>query len=145
QVNDRGEMSMTSIYCGNSNIHHVRVRLTAADGSSAESPNSRDSYETTDGSEKIEKADYKLGEDGGVITFVGEHKGQNIRLEFVGDRTYTTNMLPADREAATEVYALQQVLAPMQRIRQEQEAVRVKLRFVEEKKKEEEKKENAGQ
>lgn len=54
QVNEQGIMSMTSIYCGASNIHHVGVKVTTPDGSFAETPTSKDSYETTDMNEKIE-------------------------------------------------------------------------------------------
>ena len=64
QVDENGVMSMTSIYCGAHNIHHVAVKVTAPDGSFAETPAAKDSYETTDLGEKIEKADFKLGEDG---------------------------------------------------------------------------------
>ena len=49
---------MTSIYCGAHNIHHVAVKVTAPDGSFAETPAAKDSYETTDLGEKIEKADF---------------------------------------------------------------------------------------
>ena len=63
QVNEQGVMTLTSIYCGPSNIHHVAVKVIAPDGSFAETPASNDSYETTDLGRKIEKADYKMGED----------------------------------------------------------------------------------
>ena len=74
QVDETGVMSMTSIYCGPHNIHHLAVKVTAPDGSFAETPASKDSYETTDLGEKIEKADYKLGEDGNVIAFLNLNK-----------------------------------------------------------------------
>ena len=61
QVDENGVMSMTSIYCGAHNIHHVAVKVTAPDGSFAETPAAKDSYETTDLGEKIEKADFKTG------------------------------------------------------------------------------------
>ena len=48
QVDENGVMSMTSIYCGAHNIHHVAVKVTAPDGSFAETPAAKDSYETTD-------------------------------------------------------------------------------------------------
>ena len=113
QVNEQGIMSMTSIYCGGNNIHHTAVKVSVSDGTSAESPRSRDSYETTDLDEKIEKADYKLGEDGGVIDFVNLNKDKNIRLEYIGDRKYTTTMTPADRQAAVGIYELAQILSSM--------------------------------
>ena len=84
QVDETGVMSMTSIYCGPHNIHHLAVKVTAPDGSFAETPASKDSYETTDLGEKIEKADYKLGEDGNVIAFLNLNKDKNIRVHYLG-------------------------------------------------------------
>ena len=61
QVDETGVMSMTSIYCGSGNIHHVGVKVIAPDGSFAETPASKDSYETTDMNEKIEKRTINWG------------------------------------------------------------------------------------
>ena len=116
QVDELGKMSMTSIYCGSGNIHHVGVKVIAPDGSFAETPASKDSYETTD-----MKADYKLGEDGNVIGFINFNKDKNIRVEFIGDRSYKTTMSPTDRQAAANVYELAQILSAMQEIKKEQE------------------------
>ena len=134
QVNEQGIMSMTSIYCGASNIHHVGVKVTTPDGSFAETPTSKDSYETTDMNEKIEKADYKLGEDGSVIEFLNLNKDKNIRVEFVGDRKYTTTMTSADRQAVAGVYELTQILSAMQQIKKEQEDANLKIGFINKKK-----------
>lgn len=134
QVNEQGIMSMTSIYCGSGNIHHASVKVIIPDGSFAETPTSKDSYETTDMNEKIEKADYKLGEDGGVIEFLSRNKDQNIRVEFVGDRTYKTTMSPTDRLAAASVYELAQILSAMQQIKKEQEEANLKIQFINKKK-----------
>ena len=134
QVNEQGIMSMTSIYCGGNNIHHTAVKVSVSDGTSAESPRSRDSYETTDLDEKIEKADYKLGEDGGVIDFVNLNKDKNIRLEYIGDRKYTTTMTPADRQAAVGIYELAQILSSMTQIKKEQEEANLKIGFINKKK-----------
>lgn len=38
QVDENGVMSMTSIYCGAHNIHHVAVKVTAPDGSLPKHP-----------------------------------------------------------------------------------------------------------
>ena len=134
QVDEIGVMSMTSIYCGVSNIHHVGVKVTTPDGSFAETPTSKDSYETTDMNEKIEKADYKLGEDGNVIGFINFNKDKNIRVEFIGDRSYKTTMSPTDRQAAANVYELAQILSAMQEIKKEQEAANLKIGFINKKK-----------
>ena len=134
QVNEQGIMSMTSIYCGASNIHHVGVKVTTPDGSFAETPTSKDSYETTDMNEKIEKADYKLGEDGSVIEFLNLNKDKNIRVEFIGDRRYTTTMSPTDRQAVAGVYELSKILSAMQQIKKEQEDANLKIGFINKKK-----------
>ena len=113
QVSEQGIMSMTSIYCGAGNIHHVGVKVMTPDGSFAETPTSKDSYETSDMNEKIEKADYKLGEDGNVIEFLNLNKDKNVRVEFIGDRRYTTTMSPTDRQAVAGVYELSKILSAM--------------------------------
>ena len=99
QVDENGVMSMTSIYCGAHNIHHVAVKVTAPDGSFAETPAAKDSYETTDLGEKIEKADFKLGEDGNVMGFLYLNKDKNIKVNYQGERPYSITMTAADRQA----------------------------------------------
>ena len=134
QVSEQGIMSMTSIYCGAGNIHHVGVKVMTPDGSFAETPTSKDSYETSDMNEKIEKADYKLGEDGNVIEFLNLNKDKNIRVEFIGDRRYTTTMSPTDRQAVAGVYELSKILSAMQQIKKEQEDANLKIGFINKKK-----------
>lgn len=140
QVDETGVMSMTSIYCGSYNIHHVAVKVTAPDGSFAETPASEDSYETTDLGEKIEKADYKLGEDGNVMGFLYLNKDKNIKVNYQGERPYSTNMTPADRQALASIYELTQLLSSMTEIRKNMEEANLKIEFVKKKMQERESK-----
>lgn len=130
QVDENGAMSMTSIYCGPYNIHHIAVKVTAPDGSFAETPASKDSYETTDLGEKIEKADYKIGEDGNVIGFLYLNKDKNIRVNYLGERSYTTTLTPNDRKAVGEVYELAQLLSSITEIKKNIEEANLKIEFV---------------
>lgn len=130
QVDETGVMSMISIYCGPHNIHHLAVKVTAPDGSFAETPASKDSYETTDLGEKIEKADYKLGEDGNVIAFLNLNKDKNIRVNYLGERSYATVMTPNDRKAVAAVYELAQLLSSITEIKREMEEANLKIEFV---------------
>lgn len=141
QVNETGQMSMTSIYCGPSNIHHVGVKVVAPDGSFAETPASKDSYETTDLGEKIEKADFKIGEDGNVIGFLYLNKDKNIKVNYQGERPYSTTMSPADRQALAGVYELSQILSSITQIKKEMEEANLKIEFVKRKIQERENKE----
>ena len=130
QVNEQGVMSMTSIYCGGSNLHHFAVKVIAPDGSFAETPASKDSYETTDLGEKIEKADYKMGADGNVMGFLYLNRDKNIKVEYIGDRKYTTTMTSADRQAHAGIYELSQLLSSIEQIKKEQEEANLKIQFV---------------
>ena len=141
QVDENGVMSMTSIYCGAHNIHHVAVNVTAPDGSFAETPAAKGSYETTDLGEKIEKADFKLGEDGNVMGFLYLNKDKNIKVNYQGERPYSITMTAADRQALASVYELAQLLSSMTEIKKNMEEANLKIEFV--KKKMEERKDNA--
>ena len=141
QVNETGQMSMTSIYCGPSNIHHVGVKVVAPDGSFAETPASKDGYETTDLGEKIEKADFKMGEDGNVIGFLYLNKDKNIKVNYQGERSYSTTMSPADRQALAGIYELAQILSSITQIKKEMEEANLKVEFVKRKMQERENKE----
>ena len=140
QVNETGQMSMTPIYCGPSNIHHISVKVIAPDGSFAETPASKDSYETTDLGEKIEKADYKIGEDGNVIGFLYLNKDKNIRVHYLGERSYATVMTPNDRKAVAAVYELAQLLSSITEIKKNMEEANLKIEFVKRKMQERESK-----
>ena len=140
QVDETGAMRMTSIYWGPHNIHHLAVKVTAPDGSFAETPASKDSYETTDLDEKIEKADYKLGEDGNVIAFLNLNKDKNIRVHYLGERSYATVMTPNDRKAVAAVYELAQLLSSITEIKKNMEEANLKIEFVKRKMQERESK-----
>lgn len=130
QVNERGEMSLTSIYCAGGNIHHTAVKVSAGE-LFAETPPSSDSYETTDLGKAVEKADYKLGNDGGVIAFLAANRDKkNIRLEFVGDRNYKTVMQPNDVKAIAELSELARILTGIEEIKKEQKEANLKIQFV---------------
>lgn len=130
QVNERGEMSITSIYCAGGKLHHRAVKVSV-DDLFAETPISPDRYETTDLGKAIEKADYKLGSDGGVIAFIiANQDKKRIRLEFIGDRNYKTTMQPNDIKAIAELSRLAQVLSSIEAIKKEQNEANLKIRFV---------------
>lgn len=133
QTDENGITSLTSIYCGSRNIHHTSVKVTAPDGSFAETSSSKDSYETSDLGEQIEKADYKMGEDGGVIAFVALNQDKNLRVDYKGERPYITNMLPADRQAAASIYELGKLLSSITEIKKNIEEANLKIKFVQKK------------
>ena len=130
QVNEKGVLVMTSVYCGKNNIHHNAVKVIAADKSFAETPPSRDSYETTNLGEKIEMADYRQGEDGSVMDFIYLNKDQTLRVEYKGERSYAFALSAADRKALVETYELSKTLSSIEQIKKEIEEAKLKIEFV---------------
>ena len=129
QVSELGEMSITSIYCAGGAIHHSSVKVINGD-LYAQTPNTKDSYETTIGGRHIEKADYKLGDDGGVIAFIVTNKVNNLKLQFIGDKTYTTSMTNSDREAIYKLSELAETLSSIEQIKKDKDEANLKIRFV---------------
>ena len=129
QVNELGEMSLTSIYCAGGKLNHTSVKVRV-DDVFAETPMSKDSYTTTDLGRTIEKADYKVGEDGGVAGFIAANQDKNIQLTFIGDKTYRTTMQKNDRKAIADLIELARILSGMEEIRKQQKEANLKIQFV---------------
>ena len=129
QVNELGEMSLTSIYCAGGQLNHTSVKVSVGD-TFAETPMTNDSYATTDLGRTIEKADYKVGEDGGVAGFIVANQDKNIQLTFIGDKTYRTAMQKNDRKAIAELTELARILSGMEEIRKQQKEANLKIQFV---------------
>ena len=129
QVRELGEMSLTSIYCAGGKLNHTSVKVSVGE-LYAETPMSKDSYVTTDLGRTIEKADYKIGEDGGVAGFIVANHDKNIQLQFVGDKTYRTAMQKNDRKAVVELTNLARILSAMEEIRKQQKEANLKIQFV---------------
>ena len=129
QVSELGEMSLTSIYCAGGALNHTSVKVSVGD-TFAETPVTKDSYTTTDLGRIIEKADYKVGEDGGVAGFIVANADKNIQLTFIGDKTYKTAMQKNDRKAIVELTGLARILSGMEEIRKQQKEANLKIQFV---------------
>ena len=129
QVNELGEMSLTSIYCAGGQLNHTSVKVSVGD-TFAETPMTNDSYTTTDLGRTIEKADYKVGNDGGVTGFIVANADKNIQLTFIGDKTYRTAIQKNDRKAIVEFTELARILSGMEEIRKQQKEANLKIQFV---------------
>ena len=129
QVSELGEMSLTSIYCAGGKLNHTSVKVSVGD-LFAETPITKDSYTTTDLGITIEKADYKVGEDGGVAGFIVANQDKNVQLTFIGDKTYRTAMEKNDRKAIAELTELARILSGMEEIRKQQKEANLKIQFV---------------
>lgn len=130
QVNELGIFSLTSIYCGKGFIHHKAIKVSLLDGSSAQTPISRDVYETTDLGTKTEKVDYRAGNDGGVASFITQNMNQKIRLEYIGSSKHSIILSPSDIKAISEVYNFAKSIFAIEQIKKEMKEANLKIRFI---------------
>ena len=71
-----------------------------------------------------------MGADGNVMGFLYLNRDKNIKVEYIGERKYTTTMPPADRQARAGIYELSQWLSSSEQIKKEQEEANLKIQFV---------------
>ena len=93
-------------------------------------PPPKTATKTTDLGEKIEKADFKLGEDGNVMGFLYLNKDKNIKVNYLGERPYSVTMTATDRQALASIYELAQLLSSMTEIKKNMEEAKLKMEFV---------------
>lgn len=130
RVDEEGVLKLTSIYVGGRYIHHIGIKVTAPDGSFAETPAAKESYETSNLDRKIEKADFKQGEDGNVMSFIYLNRDKNLRVSYQGESPYAITLNATDRKALADCYELAQVLSDIAQIKKEREEAQLKKDFI---------------
>ena len=72
-----------------------------------------------------------MGEDGNVLSFLYMNRDKkNIRVEYLGERKFSTTMTPSDREALVGTYELAKLLSSIRQNQQEKEEANLKIEFV---------------
>ncbi len=129
QISEGGVFALTSVYHGASALHHTRIRITAPDGTSAETT-SGSPFRNTLKTAVSEKVDY-LVENGAdkVARFIAERENQNLRLEFMGVRTLVVSFPSSDRKGISILYRLYEKEDMLQKLEKEKEDALVKVRF----------------
>ena len=127
-VDEKGHMVLASLWRGPAYIHHRRVKVSGG-GTFAETPESKNPYESSDALAKTERNDYALGEDGGVIAFIALHRGETLKVEYIGDKTSVTTLTAADTRAIADVYELAQVLTAIEGLNAMQDETTRKIAF----------------
>lgn len=104
-VTEQGLLTLTSIYVGK--IGHRSVRVTAADGKSLHTPTSTAYFTSESHGKLLEEAVFSNDHEVGVCAFISEHRGQQIKVTFLGTTEEKTVELQADDVLAiTAVYDL---------------------------------------
>ncbi|MCD6332067.1 MAG: hypothetical protein J7L89_02225 [Bacteroidales bacterium] len=131
-INDRGEMWLTSHYYGKEWIDHFCIKVyhrdhyIFSDTIPLSNPWNR---KVQDMDDKWETIDFREGTDNGVIGFIVDHNDEPLKVRFTGKKFYYIVMEKFDRLAVKEGYELAQVLSEIyqlkQTIKRNQKAIRL--------------------
>ena len=66
-----------------------------------------------------------------MIDFIVAHQAENLKVQFIGDRNYNTNMTAADRKAATNISELATLLNKVTDLNKAKEEAQLKIRYIE--------------
>lgn len=127
EVDERGQMSFTSFYCGT--IGHNRIRVECGD-EFAETPSTSDIFSSTNLGVHLEQATFRMADDGGVCAFVANHAGDRIYVKFIGSRTYRNEMSRTDKEAFAGLYKLAGFLSGLENIKEQKKEAARKIEFI---------------
>ena len=130
-VDEHGRMTLTSFWRGAKYIHHHAVKVSAG-GTFAQTATVDNTYESSDALAKTERNDFVLGEsDGGVIAWMALHAGEAVKVDYLGDKTYTTTLTASDTRAIADVYELAQALQAVQKLSAMQDETTRRITFLE--------------
>ena len=134
-VNERGEMYLASVYYGTGSINHSRLKVSSSDGQSTETENiPKDgglnySFKNLDMTTEI--VTYMKGKDGGVIQFICNNYKEKLKAEYLGgNKTYTIQITPADKNAVVEINEFATVLSDIDRLKKEIQKAKGRIEYL---------------
>lgn len=131
-LTENGKLSMTSVFRGKRTINHYKVRLTDSAGETAETTESKNVHTTDLGDQKVEQADFQIRDISSFMTFIlnREAVGEDLKLDFVGNTTYTTVMTKADVIAACKTYMLHRLMEEIESLNEQIYQAEMKIKFI---------------
>lgn len=134
-VNEEGEMYMASLYFGSQPIEHTGLKLSAKDGTVAETPSI-----PYDGGLNYRFKD--LGNTTEVVTYKGEHCKtiasfvyttdikERIKVEYMGGKPYVLYLSDNDKKAIKATYELAMVLSEIHAMQKEKARSEKKIMMI---------------
>jgi hypothetical protein len=128
QVDENGIMTVTSIYKGRP-IAHNKVRVSIGENY-AESENPINKYTSKHLGITTERVDFRFGKDEGIIGFIVLNADKNIKVELIGEKSYTYKMRKEDIKAIKSLYELSVVLRTIKELEASREEAERHIEFV---------------
>lgn len=129
QVDEKGGLTLVSVFSGSSFIHHHSVIVKVGDNF-ARTPVSDDCYEYTDLGTYYEKCNFIAGSDGGVSAFIALNRNNNIQVTLQGEKTVNYTMTSSDRESVALLFSFSQLLSSIESNKELKSEAERKLGFL---------------
>jgi len=134
KVDEKGNLVLTSYYCGTRTLNHDRVHVSAPDDTYAETLvvpyDGALNYRYSDGATRYEYVCFNRRKENGVINFIILHEKQPISVTLYGGtpKTYTLNR--DDKKAMLAASNLSAILSDITRLLDEMRLAQAKLDYI---------------
>jgi hypothetical protein len=136
-VTEEGEMYIASVYFGSRPIEHTGLRLTAGDGTYAETPaiayDGGVNYRFRDNGNTTEVVTYLGNNCKDIANFAYINAKERIRAEYTGGKPYTAYLSDSDRKAIRATYELAHVLSEINAMKKEKNRSEKHILMIDEK------------
>lgn len=134
KVDEKGNLVLTSYYCGNRKLNHDRLLVSAPDGTYAETlPVPYDgalNYRYNDGDTRYENVCFNRKKENGVINFVLLHEQQSVTVTLNGGSPKTYTLAKSDKQAMKAASNLSVILSDITKLLDEMHLAQAKLDYI---------------
>lgn len=137
KVDAKGQLILTSYYCGTQKIEHDKVRIYAPDGVFTETLSvpcdGALNYTFRDGELHYEIVRFNEKKINGLIDFILMHENDELQVELIGKKKHHYSMRNNDKKALIGACDLSLVLSDMTRLLNEIRLAQAKMEYILEK------------
>lgn len=124
-VTEKGELQLTSVYCGNSPINHTGITVQMADGSTAHTAtiayDGGKNYRYASGGHTVEMVTYNLQQCADVVTLIAANPDAKCRVNYAGGKSHTLSLDKLSREAIANSYRMAQLVTRIDSLQSQRE------------------------
>ncbi len=135
QVNEYGDLTLSSVYYGPRQINHTGLKMEIGDGSNAQTLavayDGGRNYRFKDNDHYSEIVTYDAKAQNGLVDFITHYNKERIKVRYTGGSSYIIYLDDVSKQAIQDASALSFVLSEITRLQQEQKIASEKISFLE--------------
>ncbi len=113
QVTEKGDLQLTSVYCGKSKLNHTGISAQLADGTFAQTAaiayDGGKNYRYKSGDDVVEMVTYNITQCKGVLDLIAENPQAKCRVKYTGGKSQDLNIDKLTRKAIANSYRMAQL------------------------------------